>query len=179
MPQLGGTAFNPSAFSDCTSLKRAVCNKNLKTIGECAFQDCPKLEDVQLASSSISFSRDPFLGCDRLIELATAAGFPSNDVSLSDKNMMSNWGDGVFPYLIDRFKRSERRRFVLVANRRFNNAVHAHDGTEKEKFAAAQQLLHPASTLSCFACGATSSHLLACSGCKRTRFCNKQCQLDG
>ena len=40
--------------------------------------DIQELEDVQLSSSSISFVRNPFCGCDRLIELPDAAGFPSN-----------------------------------------------------------------------------------------------------
>ena len=67
------------AFGLCKSLKCIVCGKNLKTIGQLAFQYCP-LEDVQLASNSISFSVDyPFLACDPLIELAAAAGFPSNE----------------------------------------------------------------------------------------------------
>jgi len=64
--------------SKCSFLERVVCNKNLKTIGDCAFGECPKLEDVQLASSSISFGFNPFSACDRLIELAAAAGFPTN-----------------------------------------------------------------------------------------------------
>ena len=84
------------AFVACTSLKRVVYNKNLKTIGEHAFQHCDKLENVQLASSSISFGDDPFAGCYRLIEIAAAAGFPSNNFEYNYDH-----GDGVAPYLID------------------------------------------------------------------------------
>jgi len=64
-------------FAGCTSLERVVCNKNLKTIGDGAFFLCSMLEDVQLASSSMFFGTTPFNLCDRLIELAAAAGFPS------------------------------------------------------------------------------------------------------
>ena len=72
------TIIEAMVFNECTSLERVVCNKHLKTIGECAFQFCPKLEDVQIASSSISFDQYPFGACDRLIEIAAAADFPSN-----------------------------------------------------------------------------------------------------
>jgi len=45
-----------------------------------------------------------------------------------------NRGEGVPPYLIDRFEqkrdRSERKRLVLLALMCFKNAVHAHEGTE-------------------------------------------------
>ena len=101
-----------------------------------------KLKDVQLAPSSISFGFDPFTACERLIERAAAAGFPSNtltDLPHPETGEQIILGDGVVPYLIDRFKRSERKRFVLLAHMRFKNAVHAHDGTEKEKVAAAKQ----------------------------------------
>ena len=54
--------------------------QNLKTIGDGAFQDFSKLEDVQLASSSIFFGRIPLVACERLIELAAAASFPSNTI---------------------------------------------------------------------------------------------------
>ena len=122
-----------AAFNKCTSLERVVCNKNLKTIGDNAFLRCSMLEDVQLASSSISFGDYPFLVCDHLIEIADAAGFPSH-MKTTD---VYNEGAGIVPYLIHRFERSESRRYVLLAHMRFNNAVHAHDGTEEEKVAAA------------------------------------------
>ena len=105
------------AFMQCT-LERVVCNKNLKTIGQGAFLGYSKLEDVQLVSTSTSFGNIPFIGCDRLIELATAAGFPSTEGE--DVNL----GAGVVPYLIDRFERIEKRQFVLLSNIRFNKAVH-------------------------------------------------------
>ena len=54
------TVIEIGTFSRCTSFERVVCNKNLKTIGNGAFQKCPKLEDVQLASNSISFGRHQF-----------------------------------------------------------------------------------------------------------------------
>jgi len=120
----------------CTSLKRVVFNKNLKTIGSSTFQGCSKLEEVQLASRSISFDRDQFVRCDLLIEIANAAGFPSNTFN---HKTGSNWGIGVAPYLIAGFERLERKRFVLLALLRFKIAVHAHDGDEKEKVAAAKQ----------------------------------------
>jgi len=68
---------------------------------------------------------------------------------------------------------------------RFKNAVHAHDGTEKEKVAAAQ--LHyprpPSMPVpSCFTCKAErrlTCKLLNCTCNTRTYFCNKQCQIDG
>ena len=138
-------------FAECTSLKRVVCNKNLKTIDYCAFKSCSKLEDVQLTSSSISFVDEPFSGCDHLIELADAAGFPSNRIiTLDSAGETYNVGDGVEPYLIDRFERierpkqerSERKRYILLALMRFKNAVHTHDGTEEEKVATAK-LYHP------------------------------------
>jgi len=68
---------------------------------------------------------------------------------------------------------------------RFKNAVHAHDGTEKEKVAAAKQH-HPRPPsmpiASCFTCKAKrrpTRKLLSCACNTRTYFCNKQCQLDG
>jgi len=76
-----------------------VCNKNLKTINDEAFLFCSKLEDVQLASSSISFGFTPFVGCDRLIEIAGAAGFPSNTFDSPFEGRPVNFGDGVVPYL--------------------------------------------------------------------------------
>ena len=82
--------------------------QNLKTIDVGAFQCFSKLEDVQLASKSISFIDAPFLGCDPLIELAAAAGFPSNRFG-TFQGETANMGEGVVPYLIDRFERSERK----------------------------------------------------------------------
>jgi len=101
-----------------------------------------------------------------------------------------NCGPGVFPYLIDRFEksvveRSERKRFVLVALMRFKNAVHAHDGTEEEKVAAAKKH-HPRPPSmpipSCFACKAKRGPMRRVFNCAcntRTYFCNKQCQTGG
>jgi len=139
-----------AAFNICTSLERVVFNKNLKTIDDAAFAGCPKLEDVQLASSSTSFGRIPFNDCDRLIELADAAGFPSNTFGPPVEGVRHNLGVGVVPYLIGRFERSERKRYVLLAQMRFKNAVHASSGTEEEKVASAKKHhpqcpTHPAS----------------------------------
>jgi len=68
---------------------------------------------------------------------------------------------------------------------RFKNAVHAHDGTEKEKVAAAQQL-HPRPPSmpipTCFTCkakGGASHRLRVYAINSRTFFCSEQCQLDG
>ena len=174
------------AFVECTSIERVVCNKNLKIIGYLAFSACSKLEDIQLASSSISFGDAPFFVCDRLIELAAAAGFPSNtNFTNEEYGDEANTGDGVVPYLIDRFERSERKRFVLLAQIRFKNAVHAHDGDEKKKVAAAQQH-HPRPASmpvpTCFTCKAKrrpTRKLSLCAGCNKTYFCNKQCQIVG
>jgi len=129
------------AFENCTSLERVVFNKNLETIDEYAFVGCSKLEDVQLASSSISFGSVPFGGCNRLIELTDAAGFPSIPGTGFD-GVVCNKGDGVVPYLLDRFERSERKGYVLVALMRFNEVVHTHEGSEEDKVAAAKKL-HP------------------------------------
>jgi len=82
---------------------------------------CSKLEDVQLASSSISFRSTPFGSCDRLIEIAAVAGFPSNTFGTRPTGERVNTGDGVVPYLIGRFERGERKRIVLVALMRFKN----------------------------------------------------------
>jgi len=88
----------------------------------------------------------------------SAAGFPSN-TSYTNRHTgeKANIGDGVVPYLIARFERSEKKRFVLLALMRFKNAVHADDGTEEEKVAAAKNhhprppsMPHP----SCFTCKA-------------------------
>jgi len=151
------TVIEKLAFGQCHSLERIVCNKNLKTIGDGAFQECSMLEDVQFASKSTSFIYNPFPACDRMIELAAAAGFPSNTFSKVPQFAGANLGAGVVPYLIDRFERNERKRYVLVALMRFKNAVHAHGGTEEEKVAAAKKhhpcppsMPHP----SCFTCKA-------------------------
>ena len=68
---------------------------------------------------------------------------------------------------------------------RFKNAVHAHDGTEEEKVAAAKKL-HPRPPSmphpTCFTCKAKrrpTRMLGLCTGCNRTWFCNRQCQIDG
>jgi len=173
------------AFKACSSLERVVCNKNLKTIGWDAFQLCAKLEDVQLASSSISFFRDPFNGCDRLIELAAAAGFPSKTFNTTPDHGTVNLGAGVVPYLIDRFERSERKRLVLLALMRFKNAVNVSSGTEEEKVAAAKQwhprppsMPHP-TCVTCKAKRRPTRMLGLCAGCNKTWFCNRQCQIDG
>ena len=144
------------AFIKCSSLERVLCNKTLKTIGDCAFGGCSKLKDVKFASNTISFDRDPFMGCDRLIELAAAAGFPSNTFGTrADTGEKLNMGAGVVPYLVDRFERSERKRYVLLAHMRFKNAVHAHDGTEKEKVTAApKHHSRPMPIPTCFTCKA-------------------------
>jgi len=176
------------AFGNCNSLERLVCNKNLKILGWDAFQNCSKLEDVQHASSSISFDRGPFSGCDRLIEIADAAGFPSNKfVTKPSTGERVSAGDGVVPYLIDRFERKERKRYVLLAHIRLKNAVHAYEGDEKEKEkVAAAKRLHPRPALmpipTCFTCKAKrlpTRQLRLCAGCNKTWFCNKQCQIDG
>jgi len=73
---------------------------------------------------------------------------------------------------------------------RFKNAVHEHDGTEKEKVAAAKLLFSQPSPAThniilsipkCFHCKAEGQYnqLLTCGVCTRTYFCNKQCQIDG
>jgi len=150
-----------AAFAECTSLELVICNKKLKTIRDATFQDRSMLEDVQLASISTSFGDTPLLGCDRLIEIAAAAGFPSIILwPRNDNDEQANIGAGVVPYLIARFERSERKRFVLLAHMRFKNAVHAHDGTEKEKVAAAQQH-HPRPS---------SMPIASCSTCKAKRW---------
>ena len=68
---------------------------------------------------------------------------------------------------------------------RFKNAVHAHDGTEEEKVAAAK-LHHPRPPSmphpSCFTCKAKrrpTRTLRLCTGCNKTWFCHRQCQIDG
>jgi len=127
------------AFSHCPALERVICNKNLKTIGEKAFLSCSKLEDFQLASSSTSFGKYPFVNCKTLIEIATAAGFPSNTFSPHPGFAHVNLGDGVVHYLIDRIEAKERRRYVLLAHVRFESAVHANSGTKEEKVAAASK----------------------------------------
>ena len=172
------------AFVACTSLERVVCNKKLKIMGNGALKDCPKLKDVQLASSSISFGGDPFNNCNRMIELAAAAGFPST-IGTNSRGDSFDRGEGVVPYLLNLFERSERKRFVLLALMRFKNAVHTHDGTEEEKVAAAQQrhprpasMPHP----TCFTCEAKrrpTRMLRLCAGCNKTWFCNRLCQIDG
>jgi len=125
-----------------------------------------KLEDAQLASRSTEFGRGPFIKCDRLIELAAAAGFPSNTFgNLADA--------GVVPYLLDRFERSERKDIVLVAHMRFKKAVH--EGEEKEKVAAAK-LLYKSKV--CLHCGAEKKRLLACRACKRAHYCDGICQAN-
>ena len=148
------------AFS-CNSLERVVCNKKLKTIGRNVFNECSKLEDVQLASSSISFGRYPFTRCDRLIELADAAGFPSNTFGNPRNGKPVNEGAGVVPYLIARFERSERKGIVLVAHMHFHEVVVAHSGTEEEKIAAAKQL-HPKSKKRSHDAGDTINFSIRC-----------------
>jgi len=173
------TVIETKTFAECTSLERVVCNKNLKTIGDAAFAHCSQLEDFQLASSSISFGDTPFIACDRLIELAAAAGFPSNLIGVDGTTNV-----GVVPYLLARFERNERKLFVLLALMRFKNAVHAHDGTEEEKVAAAK-LLHPRPPSmphpTCFTCKAKRrpTRMLKSCACNRVHFYNKQCQIDG
>jgi len=68
---------------------------------------------------------------------------------------------------------------------RFKNAVHAHDGDEKEKVAAAK-LHHPRPPSmpipTCFTCKARrrpTRALRLCAGCNKTFFCNQQCLNDG
>jgi len=120
-----------------------------------------------------------------MIEIAAAASFPSNTfIPVGTNGAGGNYGDGVASYLIDRFERSERKRLVLLAHMRFKNAVHAGDGTEKEKVAAAQLhyprppfMPHP----TCFTCKTKrrpTRRLKQCA-CNKVYFCNKHCQIDG
>ena len=164
------------------SLTSIVLNKNLKKIGVGAFQDCRRLEDFQLPSSSISFGDLPFNRCDRLIEIADAAGFPSKTIDVGYRNVKV--GDGVDPYLLNRIERTGRRTVVLVALMRFRDAAHAHDGTEKEKVATAKKHHpHPSSMPhpSCFTCKAKRrpTRMLKSCACNKAHFYNKQCQIDG
>jgi len=85
-----------------------------------------------------------------------------------------NLGAGVAPYLIDRFERSERKRYVLLAHMRFKNAVHADDGTEEEKVTAAKKhhprppsMPHP-TCLTCKAKRRPTRTLRLCAGCYMT-----------
>jgi len=168
-------------FGVCTSFERIVCNKNLNTIFKGAFSGCSKLEDVQLASSLTSLGFPSFGGCDRLIELAATAGFPSNEVGArDDTGEKINLGARVVPYLIGRFERSEKKDIVLVAHMRFKNAVHEGEGDEKEKVAAAKQLIHPTTQKkriqNCSQCGKSKMKLLSYSKCKSAHYCNEKCQ---
>jgi len=112
------------AFRNCYALERVDCNKKLMTIGDCAFQDYPKLEDFQLASSSISFGMGVFCYAtdmqNRMSEIAAAAGFSSDNNFACElyRNFYGKWdrcsgtvkhGDGSRIYLVERCKRSERR----------------------------------------------------------------------
>jgi len=157
-----------AAFIHCTSLKRVVCNKKLKTIGHSAFECCPKLEDIQLASSSISFVEYSFNQCDRLIEIADAAGFPSNEFLYDEETDEDvSEGEGVSPYLLDRFERSERRQHVLLAYLRFSAAVNSHPGTETEKHAAVKQQFNE---WACPVCTFNNQSLhLTCGMCAATK----------
>jgi len=119
-----------------------------------------------------------------LIELAAADGFTSNTFGTNEYGTV-NFGEGVPPYLVNRTKRIERKRYVLIALMRFKNAVNAHDGDEEEKVAAAKKL-HPRPPSmpipTCFTCKAKrrpTRILMSCACNTRTYFCNKQCQLDG
>ena len=56
--------------------------------------------------------------------------------------LQKNDGNGVPPYLVNRFEANERKGIVLVAHMRFNEVVNAHNGSETEKIAAAKKL-HP------------------------------------
>jgi len=60
------------------------------------------------APSSISFGDASFIGCDRLIELADAAGFPSTvDSDDEEEEGEFSTGDGVILYLLHQLLRSE------------------------------------------------------------------------
>ena len=51
-----------------------------------------------------------------------------------------SYGDGVGPYLIDRFHNDEKKRIILLASRLFCKMVDEADGTEVEKVEAARVL---------------------------------------
>jgi len=123
----------------------------------------------------------PFLECRRIINIAGDAGFPSNDIGMNPDYEPVNRGSGVVPYPVDRIDTKEKKRFVLLAHMRFENAVHAHDGTEEEKVAAAIEDLTTKTTTVpvCFSCKASPNNLLTCSGCKNRHFCDKACQAGG
>jgi len=137
------TTLERYIFSECDKLERVYCNKHLTSIGRSCFIWCFELKYFQLASSSVSLVGDlQFRGCGILIERATAAGFPSSEwTHFQGNNDFSDdhtEGDGVPPYLIDRFEENEKKRYVLLANLRFVKAVDAAAESEEEKIEAAK-----------------------------------------
>merc|ERR1712010_442769 len=114
-----------------------------------------------------------------MIELANAAGFPSN-ITVTDPSDGTRHpaGDGIPTHLIDRYQCRLRLHYILVAFSRFNRIVHATPGTEDTKVAAALSIYSPPPP-SCFTCGAIRDDLLKCNGCLSAYFCNASCQKAG
>jgi len=188
---IGWGVFQP--FCGCTSLLRvdlSGCPK-LESIPELAFTHCYHLVSVVFGEHSkiTNLEWGAFENCLALtsitlpsklkIELADTAGYTSLVGADANGNEGSN-GEGVVPHLIARFEKSERKRYVLLALMRFKITVHTHDGTEKEKVAAAQ-LHHPRPPSmphpSCFTCKAKrrpTRMLGLCAGCNKTWFCHRQ-----
>ena len=116
-------------------------------VEESSFALCPLLEKVIISSADIIFNKESFAGSTRLIDLAAAAGFPSNsrdrfwagkDNNGDNVYEECSLGDGVGPYLIDRFHNDEKKKSIVRAMRRFCEIAHQSDGTEAEKVEAAR-----------------------------------------
>ena len=120
-------------FGGCTALTSVVLPASLRNVEDRrCFLGCLNLAKVVL-SAPVSFPEMAFVDCTRMIELADAAGFPS-----TINEYGNNTGEGVGPYLLDRFYNDEKKKIILRAMRSFLEIVHHEDGSEAEKVEAAR-----------------------------------------
>ena len=131
----GVEELGDASFYEGSSLTTLVLPASLEQVGDLAFAFCVKLEEVELHTDKTNFSERTFFGCTRLVEIAERYGYMSSFDEYGD-----NKAQGVLPYLIEKFRRIQRRKFVLIAASKFNKIVHDSGGTERDKIEAARVL---------------------------------------
>ena len=141
-------------FDNCSALTIVTLPESLRNVKDHCFIGFSKLAKVVL-SAPVPFHPNSFIGCTRMIELAEAAGFPStiihreNELYMVDPGVdtaehITHTGDGVAPYLLDRFYNDEKKRIILRASREFVDLVNEADGLDEAEKVEAARLCYPA-----------------------------------
>jgi len=71
------TTIEDRAFFGCTNLETVTFNKDLETIGECAFYKCTMLKEVNVPDSVTKLGVRAFANCETLSKITLGAGIDS------------------------------------------------------------------------------------------------------